>query len=117
MGFLTRAFSLLLFIFVAGAAAAQPTGRIEGRVLDGSTREPIPTAQVSVTGHAGDVWTDADGRFVVTGVSLGAHTVVVTRDGFTPLSQPVSAKLRLKIVVSPVRSRVSPPTSLFFSRT
>lgn len=89
MAFLTRALSLLLFLSVTSSASAQPTGRIEGRVLNGSTREPIAAAQISVTGHTGDVWTDTDGKFVVTDVALGAHTVVVTRDGFAPLSQPV----------------------------
>jgi iron complex outermembrane recepter protein len=74
----------------AAVAGAQSPGTISGRVLDESTGTPIAGAQVSATGRAGDVRTTADGAFTLSGVATGSQTVLVTRDGYAPLSQEVT---------------------------
>jgi len=48
---------------ILSAAAASPAWAIEGRVIDGRTGEPLAKAEVTILGHPGAVYTDADGRF------------------------------------------------------
>lgn len=73
----------------ASPAAATATGR----VLDERTRTPIPQAKVTLMPSAEQrratpfirptfVLTDADGRFVLTGIAPGPHTVQVTAAGY-----------------------------------
>jgi iron complex outermembrane receptor protein len=89
----------LLFLVVvvhAQVAWAQPGaargGQVTGRVIDEVTATPIAGAQVSVTGRAGEVRTDADGRFTLLGVATGTQTVLVTRDGYAPLTEAVESR-------------------------
>jgi len=51
---------------------------------------PVAGARVSVAGTSREATSGADGRFTLTGVASGTATVVVTRDGYAPLSQPVT---------------------------
>ena len=51
---------------------------IEGRVVDAATGEPLPGAQVIVTGSSAEASTDRDGRFRLSAVPAGDRTVVVT---------------------------------------
>ena len=78
----------LLFVFALIAAAspviAQPpapsagSGVIEGRVTDAGTGNPLPGAQVIVTGSSAEASTDRDGRFRLAAVPSGDRVVVVT---------------------------------------
>jgi len=59
---------LMLVDLTERHAAAQPppmagSGVVEGRVVDAATGEPLPGAQVLVTGSAAETSTDRDGRF------------------------------------------------------
>ncbi|MCC6996719.1 MAG: TonB-dependent receptor [Deltaproteobacteria bacterium] len=54
------------------APPALPTGRLEGRVIEKGTREPIEAAIISVGSTGVDLFTDADGRFAAD-VPLGQH--------------------------------------------
>jgi TonB-dependent receptor len=60
-------------------AEAQPGGPgvVEGRVVDAASGEPLPGAQVVVTGVAAETSTDRDGRFRLA-VPAGPHSVVIT---------------------------------------
>jgi carboxypeptidase family protein len=78
---------LFLVLMLVGVtewhAAAQPTpvvgsGVVEGRVVDAATGDPLPGAQVLVTGSAAETFTDRDGRFRLSAVPAGDRTVVVT---------------------------------------
>jgi TonB-dependent receptor len=78
----------LLFVFALIAAGssviAQPpapsagSGVIEGRVTDAGTGNPLPGAQVVVTGSSAEASTDRDGRFRLAAVPSGDRVVVVT---------------------------------------
>jgi TonB-dependent receptor len=74
---------LMLVGVTAWHAAAQPpptagSGVVEGRVVDAATGDPLPGAQVLVTGSAAETSTDRDGRFRLSAVPAGDRTVVVT---------------------------------------
>jgi TonB-dependent receptor len=64
-------------------AAAQTSvpvgsGTIEGRVVDSTSGDPLPGAQVVVSGTTAEASTDRDGRFRLAAVPAGDRTVVVT---------------------------------------
>jgi TonB-linked SusC/RagA family outer membrane protein len=56
-------------------AHAQQTGTVTGRVTRVGTAEPVPGVQVQIAGTERGALTDAQGRFVITGVPAGSHTV------------------------------------------
>src|SRR5262245_58998374 len=53
-------------------------GSIEGRVVDAASGDPLPGAQVVVSGTTAEASTDRDGRFRLAAVPAGDRTVVVT---------------------------------------
>jgi hypothetical protein len=67
-------------------------GRLRGQVL-GSNGRPVTGARVTVWGAGGEVMTDADGRFLLTSLPPGTHTLEVRAVGFSPARQPVDIVL------------------------
>lgn len=61
------------------------TGLIIGRVIDGTTERPIAGATVSIPQRLSSLClTDADGRFVMTGLPADSLHVIGTKDGYAP---------------------------------
>lgn len=58
---------------------------------------------MSIVGRAGELTTGRDGDFTFDSVTSGTHTVLVTHDGFSPLSQsievPVVGRAMLEVVL------------------
>ncbi|MBM3322049.1 TonB-dependent receptor [candidate division WOR-3 bacterium] len=67
---------------LAGTADAAATGRIRGRVLDASTREPLIGANVVVEGTELGAATDAAGEYLVANVPAGRHDLVCSYIGY-----------------------------------
>lgn len=65
---------LASLVFV-DALWGQATGRIQGQVVDASTRAPLVGAQVSIVGPGLGVLTDNQGRFAIRGVPAGPAEV------------------------------------------
>jgi TonB-linked SusC/RagA family outer membrane protein len=78
---LVPALAALLLAAFAAPAAAQ-SGRIAGTVTDSSSAQPLLGVQVSVVGTRLGATTGADGRYVITNVPAGSHTVQVRRIGY-----------------------------------
>lgn len=68
------------------------TGRIIGRVNDGVTEDPVTAAAVSVSERTGTVETNGRGRFVLSGLPVGAHELRVRRPGYAPLRHRVTVR-------------------------
>jgi TonB-linked SusC/RagA family outer membrane protein len=88
MNGLTRPFrtaaALALFTWLAPTAAAQGTGTITGTVRNATDNSVIAGAQVSIPGtQIGQITNDA-GRYVLTGVPAGTHSVAVRYIGYDP---------------------------------
>jgi hypothetical protein len=94
--------------------AAQPrdqrpgTAIIRGRVIDAVTGTPVARARVRVVGGQSSrpvVLTDADGRFVFTGVSQGALTLTAEKATYTPAQYPRGGRtlrtIRRPLLVTP----------------
>jgi len=62
---------LILSVVLHGAAIAQPTGRIEGRVFDAATGEPLVGGQVRIVETALGNVTRGDGSFFIDRVPVG----------------------------------------------
>ena len=75
-------------LFAALAAAAteakgQAAGEISGRVTSSHTRGPLADVTISLDGSPPADRSDADGRFRLTSVPAGTHTVEFRRPGYT----------------------------------
>jgi hypothetical protein len=80
----TRPFIALaaLLFALTGALAAQTTGKIEGRVFDASTNQPLAGAQVVVVGSGLGNITNKDGYYFINNVPAGVHDVRATYIGY-----------------------------------
>jgi iron complex outermembrane receptor protein len=80
--------ALLALSGTAPLYAQQPTGTVRGRITDQSTQQPISGANVAIAGRTG--LSQADGRFSISGVPIGAATVTARMVGYAPASQSVT---------------------------
>jgi outer membrane receptor protein involved in Fe transport len=72
---------LMLALTQAQPAGAE-SGAISGTVRDGWQNAPLPGVVVTVRGTTLAVLTDAQGRYTLTGVPPGEHSVVFARAGY-----------------------------------
>ncbi|MEL6820714.1 MAG: TonB-dependent receptor plug domain-containing protein, partial [Calditrichota bacterium] len=61
----------------------QSTIRISGTVYDASSAIPVADAQIVVLNTPYEAWTDADGRYVVEGISAGRYQIQCRRLGYS----------------------------------
>ena len=66
----------------SAAADDQANGTVSGRVTTGDSNEPVYEATISVSGTALRALTNPDGRYSISGVPEGPHTVFAQRIGF-----------------------------------
>ena len=89
--FVRRAVLLLLLLgsLLHAAAAAPATSVIEGRVFSPAGGEYLAQARVTVEGTGLEAFTDADGRFRLTGVPAGTARLRVAHSGFLTATEEV----------------------------
>ena len=73
----------LLLLLCAGIAQGQ-TGRISGIVTDSSQRFPVNGVTISIPGTGRGATTGDDGRYTISAVPPGTHTLEVRRLGYAP---------------------------------
>ena len=66
---------LLILVFMPMMAFAQGTGKLSGRVIDESTGESLPGANVILEGTSLGATTDINGEYFIIGVPVGSYTV------------------------------------------
>lgn len=91
---LRRTLAAALFIFLtcaAGTAYAQE-GSVAGTVVDSTTSETIPGANVVVDELGAGAATATDGTFEITNVPAGSYTLRVSFVGFLTKSVPVTVE-------------------------
>jgi len=105
-----RFLTLVLISTGAPRLSAQQAGSIRGTVVDQATSAPLAGAVIRVRGtsllaHANDL-----GAFVLKAVPAGDQALIVTRIGYTPVTQPVTVRAgeeaEVPVAMSPA------PTSL-----
>lgn len=92
----------MLFLVGSMPALAQ-TGKIAGRVTDGSTGQPLPGVNVVIDGTTQGSTTDVDGYYTILRITPGTYDVRASFIGFAPT------------VVQEVRVRIDQTTELDFA--
>jgi len=77
---------MLLVLVLAAAAPPTLAGQggtasVTGRVVDSATAQPVSGARVSIVGTVTGTLTDRDGRYLLSGLPAGQHTLRVQRIG------------------------------------
>ncbi|MGH8019410.1 MAG: TonB-dependent receptor, partial [Opitutaceae bacterium] len=84
------ALGVLLMPVLTASVNAQTTGSITGRVYDAGTGRSLQGAIVTVEGRAGSDYTTADGRYTLSGLPAGTHTVEIEYVGLDTLEEVVT---------------------------
>jgi TonB-linked SusC/RagA family outer membrane protein len=82
-------FAAGLALFMAGPVAAQQ-GTVTGQVINATTLQPVPSAQVVVTGSNLMAMTNREGQYTVRGVTPGEATLRVVSLGYAEVSSEVT---------------------------
>src|SRR2546423_337925 len=82
---------LLAVLGAVPLSAQQATGTVRGRVSDDATHQPLSGVSVAVGGRG--AVSQADGRYVVTGVPTGTDTLRTPMIGYAPTKRPVTSTL------------------------
>lgn len=91
---LLLAFSTDAFIPVASGQPQTPNGRavLTGVVTDAETGDPLQDVNVFIAESTTGTATDAQGRFRITGVPLGAHRLYVSSIGYEPAARNLNLR-------------------------
>src|SRR5256886_13507093 len=80
--------ALLAVLWSAPLGGQQASGTVRGRVRDDGTHQPLSGVSVAVGGRG--ALTQADGRYVVTGVPAGTDTLRTRMIGYAPAKRAVT---------------------------
>ena len=83
--------TLIYFLLSAVAFAQNPSGTIEGTVLDENSR-PLENANVAIVNSGYGTSTDQNGKFVIANVPVGRHLLEVTFIGYQSLQQEIDVR-------------------------
>ena len=79
---------LVTVFFAVSVTMAQVVGTIKGKMIDKTTGEPLPFANVVVFKGGAQIagtMTDFDGKYTVPALSPGKYTLQATYVGFQPI--------------------------------
>jgi hypothetical protein len=92
-------FALSASAATAALAQAAPGGTIVGRVMDAATKQAVASATVRVDQSRFAAVTDQEGRYRITGVPAGAHSISARRIGYTQRSLPVTVTVDAEVTI------------------
>jgi hypothetical protein len=78
---------LCLALVTAHAVQAQTTGKVDGRVIDSATGDPLPGVNVVVVGTMQGSTTDVDGYYFILNLKPGEYAIRASFIGFTAVTQ------------------------------
>ena len=91
--FLCREFSPIIFLLLPMISFAQ-TGEIKGRIIDVNTNEPIPFANVIISGTQKGSSSDFDGNFIISNIKPGFVRLSATAVGYKTI---ITVELQVKV--------------------
>lgn len=80
----------LMAVLLAAPAAAQQTGTISGTAISAETGGPLQAVQIGIEGTAFQALSQANGRFTITEVPAGTHTVAAILIGYAGATETVT---------------------------
>src|SRR5688500_10269603 len=86
----TRVVNLAIALCASVPLLAQETGSISGTVTTAEGGRALASAAVTVSGTSARAATDAEGRYLITGVAPGTWQVTARRIGYTPSTTTVT---------------------------
>ncbi|HWP82376.1 MAG TPA: TonB-dependent receptor [Bacteroidota bacterium] len=76
-------FTIALIVSLANVAIGfSQTGFVQGKVFDAETKRPLDNANIVIEGTRWGSTTDREGKFLIEGVPLGAHTIKASFLGY-----------------------------------
>jgi Ca-activated chloride channel family protein len=72
-------------VVISALTWAGTTGQIKGTITDKETGQPVADALVMIDGTPRGTMTDFDGKFVITQVEPGFHTLLITHVNYEPI--------------------------------
>jgi outer membrane receptor protein involved in Fe transport len=100
-------FSSVMLLF--SLALAGTTGKITGRVVDKSTGDPLPMANIVIQGTTMGASTDLYGHFTILRVPPGTYSVKATMMGFESV---VMTEVKVQVDLTTTTNFQMPPTVL-----
>ena len=114
--------SLLMTGVSISAQAAEDkgneTGSVQGVVIDAETKKPIAnasfTASIRKVSFQKEVTTDANGKFNLSNVPVGEHTIVIDKTGYKPVKKEAilvkeGLLLKIEFEIVPVEKEIHQP--------
>ena len=71
-----------VLLFATMGLSAQQTGSIKGKIIEQSTKQPIPGATITIKETNQASITDSSGIFIIDNLAPGAYTLAITHTGF-----------------------------------
>lgn len=105
------ALTAALGLLVAVPAAGQPSGLVQGTVVDEGGGAPLAAAIVTIEELDRSATTGSDGAFSFSHVPAGDYSLTVRRQGFAPLTSGITVAAG-----SPVRLDLRLPVAAFEER-
>ncbi|NUM69913.1 MAG: TonB-dependent receptor [Ignavibacteriaceae bacterium] len=114
--------ALLIAVQALTGMMAQNRGQITGRVLHHLTNQPVPFANVLVTGTTLGAATDTEGAFTISGLEPGIYSIRISAIGYQTqtksdivVSNSKPASVEIDLVETPIELENVVVTSDFFS--
>ncbi|MCX7876769.1 MAG: TonB-dependent receptor [Melioribacteraceae bacterium] len=80
-----RLMLLIIFLPIVIFGLEASKGKISGKVIDSSTKEPVPGVNVVVVGTNLGASTDLDGNFVISGIDIGTYQIRISSVGYATM--------------------------------
>jgi outer membrane receptor protein involved in Fe transport len=75
---------LCLLLLASQVAFSGTTGKIAGRVIDASTRQPLPMVNIQIVGTTYGAATDVDGNYFIINIPVGTYSLRASMIGYAP---------------------------------
>ncbi len=83
---------LLLFVFGLSLAHAQESGKLQGKVTDKNSGDPLPGANVFLEGTSLGAATSVDGEFSIRQIQPGSYSMIIRYVGYQEKKMPITIK-------------------------
>ena len=83
---------LLLFVFGLNIVHAQESGKLQGRITDKNSGDPLPGANVFLEGTSLGAATSVDGEYNIRQIQPGNYTMIIRYVGYQEKKMPVIVK-------------------------
>ncbi len=81
---------LLFFVFGLSLVQAQESGKIQGKITDKNSGDPLPGANVFLEGTSLGAATSVDGEFTIRQIQPGNYSMIIRYVGYLEKKMPIT---------------------------